>query len=331
MPRIQRSTNSSPSRRSPRETRARRPAGGLFGRKPVRVSRTPPPVLVRNEAVAPPMAVRKSRPGQNRRRVDVALNVPGAEVRLPSLPVVRIGWRILSALLTLALAGLLYFLWTSPTFHIEKPRITGLVRIPEADINTVVDVSDEPVFAINTNKIHADLQQAFPEMKAITVEVKLPATLAISVTERTPVIDWKMEDQEKWVDAEGIAFPPRGEVSGLIVVEGPSPYGPIDTAAAAKAAKEGKPLQFMSPVLVEAIQTLSTIAPQGTPIVYDKERGLGWKDERGWQAYFGMDLSDMDQKLKVYQALVDRLEQDGNTPSLISVEQVHAPYYRLEH
>jgi hypothetical protein len=62
--------------------------------------------------------------------------------------------------------------------------------------------------------------------------------------------------------------------------------------------------------------------------VYDPLRGFGWQDERGWQAYFGQ-VTDMEMKLKVYNALVSKLEQKGERPALISVEYVHTPYYRL--
>jgi hypothetical protein len=56
---------------------------------------------------------------------------------------------------------------------------------------------------------------------------------------------------------------------------------------------------------------------------------MGWKDGRGWDVYFG-EPQDMDMKLVVYQATVRRLESEGIQPVLISVEQVHAPYYRME-
>jgi hypothetical protein len=35
-------------------------------------------------------------------------------------------------------------------------------------------------------------------------------------------------------------------------------------------------------------------------------------------------------KMAVYQALVDQLKSEGIQPALISVEYVHAPYYRME-
>ena len=65
-------------------------------------------------------------------------------------------------------------------------------------------------------------------------------------------------------------------------------------------------------------------------LVYDSVHGLGWNDPKGWEVYFGSEDQDMEMKLTVYQALVDRLENEGIQPAMISVEYVHAPYYRME-
>ena len=70
--------------------------------------------------------------------------------------------------------------------------------------------------------------------------------------------------------------------------------------------------------------------PAETVLVYDSAHGLGWNDPNGWDVFFGVEDQDMDMKLLVYQALVDRLKSEGITPALISVEYLHAPYYRME-
>jgi hypothetical protein len=70
--------------------------------------------------------------------------------------------------------------------------------------------------------------------------------------------------------------------------------------------------------------------PADTLLVYDSEHGLGWNDPNGWEVFFGAEDQDMEMKLMVYQALVDRLQSEGIQPALISVEYVHAPYYRME-
>jgi hypothetical protein len=86
---------------------------------------------------------------------------------------------------------------------------------------------------------------------------------------------------------------------------------------------------LLSPETVRAIVALVKIAPQGTVLVYNADHGLGWKDSRGWEVFLG-EAVDMENKLRVYQAIVNRLAADNLTPALISVEYVHAPYYRLK-
>ena len=86
---------------------------------------------------------------------------------------------------------------------------------------------------------------------------------------------------------------------------------------------------FLSPEMVSAIMSMSAQAPAGTPLVYDAQHGLGWKDPQGWEVYFG-NVRDMGIKLKIYQALLKRLQEEGITPVLVSVEYIHSPYYRVE-
>jgi hypothetical protein len=57
---------------------------------------------------------------------------------------------------------------------------------------------------------------------------------------------------------------------------------------------------------------------------------LGWNDPNGWEVFFGSQGNDMNQKLAVYKSLVERLQSEGIQPALISVEYIHAPYYRME-
>lgn len=133
-----------------------------------------------------------------------------------------------------------------------------------------------------------------------------------------------------WVDAQGMSFPVRGEgdAASLVVVEasGPPPAPASDVSPEASA--WAKP--FMSVDLVSAVLLVHGFAPQGVTLIYDLEHGLGWEDPQGWQVYFGPDGSDMGQRLQVYQAIVSELTAQQITPALISVEHLHAPFYRME-
>jgi hypothetical protein len=83
--------------------------------------------------------------------------------------------------------------------------------------------------------------------------------------------------------------------------------------------------------MVAALDRMDNHAPKGVPIAYDPRHGLGWHDtKRDWDVYFGLDLSNIEEKLIVYDAIRQKMREDGISPAMISVEHVHAPYYRLE-
>jgi cell division protein FtsQ len=290
------------------------------GRKRVVAGHTPPPVLVRGVWTASPVQPQE-RP-KPRRRFDVSLNVPGAEVRLPALPTVRVGWRLASGLLTLLILALLAHLWSSPRYRVTEIEFAGLQRLTGTDVSTVLAIGGEPIFAVNASQIRQELKRAFPEFKAVSVKIGLPAKVAISVDERQPVIAWQQNGRVVWVDAEGVAFPPRGEPGALVPVN----------AQSAPPTRPGlaQDVALLDPEMVVTLQGMAARAPEGAMILYDAKHGLGWIDARGWFAYFGTNFDDMDMKLTVYQALADQLEQQGIRPAMVSVEHVHAPYYRLE-
>jgi hypothetical protein len=85
---------------------------------------------------------------------------------------------------------------------------------------------------------------------------------------------------------------------------------------------------FLDPAMVQAMATLYPYIPSGTPMVYDPEYGMGWQEARGWLVYFGQNTEDIPMKIRVYQAIVDRLTSQGITPTLISVEYLQAPFYK---
>lgn len=280
------------------------------------------PVLIRGGMANLPVKPRKLG-APPKRRYNVALNVPGAELHLPAIPAFNFSWRLVSGVLTGLLLILAVYLWTSPKYRVELVEVAGLQRLTVHDINTVVGISGQSIFSANPQQIKLALEQAFPELKAVSVKVSLPAQVVVKAQERQPVIAWNQDGREQWVDTEGMAFTPRGEAGALIVVEAKNSPPTIDKTSPMD-------LRFIKPEMVGVIGRMALNAPKNTPLLYDYEHGLGWTDPSGWQVYFGMDISDMEAKLLVYQALVSKLQKDGVQPVLISVEYLHAPYYRTE-
>jgi cell division protein FtsQ len=275
------------------------------------------------------MAVPARKRSQPRHRYDVALNFPGAEVRLPSLPVVRIGWRMASAILVILMGLSLYVLLETPAFQVDVVEVEGLERLTLEDINSALNMAGESIVKVDPEMVLADLQAVFPELASIQVRVVLPARVKLEVVERQPIISWVQDGEEKWLDAEGIAFQPRGEAGSLIRVEADG--SPLAFEAAPLTPEiiiEHKPM--LSAEMISTLQTMGPYVPEGAAILFSTEHGFGWQDPNGWQAFFGQDLSQIDQKLLVYQSLQESLRNDGIEPSLISVEFLNAPFYRTE-
>lgn len=305
-----------------------------------KVTKTPP-IITRARGVMPTRPMATSR---TRRRYDVSLGSPGAELRLPTVPTMRWSWRFVSGGLVLALLGALYALWTMPTFRVSAAQINGLQRISERDVNLVLGLTDTPMFVLQPDVMQKNLIEAFPEFSSAEVQLIWPNTVSVSVIERVPVLAWTAGGQTVWVDAQGMSFPVRGEgdAASLVVVEAEgAPPAPTGGAAASgtasfaelavvspQASAWSHPL--MSADLVSAVLLLRGFAPAGVTLLYDTEHGLGWSDPQGWQVYFGPDGTEMGQRLQVYQAMVAELNSQQIAPVLISVEHLHAPFYRMD-
>jgi cell division protein FtsQ len=287
-----------------------------------------PPILVRG-GVAAAASPSRRRGKNNRRRFDIALNSQGAEMRLPSIPSFGVGWRLLSALLIGALGFAIYSLWYSPMFTIDKIDVSGMVRLTNAEINSVADVIGKSIILVNPAKLETEMQKAFPELVNISVETEVPNIVKISFVERQPVLAWQQDEQTYWVDENGYAYAPHGEGGPSVTVQGSEllSSSPVmgDTLGDIEEEDQTLPVE-----LVNAILAVSHEVPENTPMVYDNQHGIGWTDPRGWQVYFGSTDEDISIKLKVYEKIFRRLKKAGIRPALISVEHLHAPYYRLE-
>jgi cell division protein FtsQ len=304
-----------------------------------------PPVISRGGMASVPLRQRvQTHP---RRQYYYSLNTTGAEVRLPALPAIHPGWRLLSGALVLGLAAALFLLWNFPLFQLSAARVVGAKRLSAHDINAVLDVAGLPAVEASPREMEDELLTAFPDLEAVDVRVGFPASLLVSVKERVPLIAWEQNGQTLWIDEQGVAFPPRGEPpENLLLVQAQA--DPVTLEPKADAAANGVSLPsitaahstlpggtavakpFLPPELIPGILAMKAEAPSGTALAYDPRYGLGWNDPKGWRVYFGFDKTDMGSKLIEYQAIVAKLEKDGIKPALISVQFIHAPFYRLE-
>jgi len=312
-----------------------------------------PPVLTRDAAMGEGWKNDKRRKDKHakgtRRRYDVALNTQGAEIRLPSLPRVHVGWRAVSFVLASTLLFVLYQFWDSPNYRVDAAQVHGEHLLTSSQINEALGVTGEIIFTLDASTMAHDLVDKYKEISAVSVRLEFPQTVLVTVTECTPVLIWFQDGELNMVDEEGMTFPPRDEITldGYPVVEasGAPPQlasdEPVETEPILPDFEEladelslglpasGKAKQLLSKEMVAAILFMADKAPANSQLIYDPEHGLGWRDQGDWIVYLG-DIQDIEMKLHVYEAILQHLKEANTRPTLISVEFVHAPYYELE-
>jgi hypothetical protein len=317
------------------------------------VTPAPPPVMARTQHAGATQPVRREAGRaykHGRRLYNVSLNpAQGAEMSLPALPRITLNWRVASCALVIVLGFALYQLWTSPDYRVDAARVTGLGRVTSNDVNTALGVTGKPVFTLDAHRLQSDLLAAFPEFNDAQVLVEIPNTVLITVTERLPVMVWLQEGKSYFVDKDGMTFPLRheGATGDLPLVDAagappgvvlPDKQGPslqevtiskITGVPLPGAPAPAKAAPLLSTEMVQSILLISEQAPAGAKLIYDPIHGLGWKDRRGWDVFLG-DEQEIAVKLSVYRSILDHLKGSENRPVIISVEYVHAPYYRLE-
>ena len=277
----------------------------------------------------------------NNRRKSVYLptGIPGSEVRLPSMPQFRITWRLLSGLIAIAMVILLYVMLNGDTFRINQVNLTGGIRVPAEEVKASLNVTGDSIIFVEPEQVEEQIIATFPDIKSAHVTVSMPNSLNVVIEERIPAILWhENEEQLFWIDQDGYTFTVRGEANLPIRVYSettpPQSLGYVDpvTLTDEQAAKEktSRNIAPIDPNFVSAIQKLNTIKPSDTPMIYNQKNGLGWRDPNGWQVFFGTSTEDIELKLNEYYHIVAAILDKNLQPVLISVEFLHAPYYRLE-
>jgi len=279
-----------------------------------------------------------------RHKVHVPLRSKGAELQLPAFPRLHLGWRLISgAIFIFSLAVVITFSSLN-TFKVSAINLEGAQRLNNDAINLQVGFINESIIKVKPGEVEAQILEAFPSLSRVRVSLGLPASVTIRVTERQPQVLWQQESQALWIDADGVMFPVRGEAEVLLTVvatndppAAPSPEKAEEEIDSGATNEELAPTSFeetaypkTTPEFVQGIIALKDYLPEGSHVQYEPQFGLGWQDPDGWAVYFGSDISNIDLKLAEYQTILAALKANNLTPALISVEFLHAPYYRLE-
>lgn len=306
-----------------------------------RAARTPA-VVVRGDTLSAARSIHQSSRSRVKRQYYYSLGASGAELRLPALPMINLGWKGISAIIAVFAALAIFALAFSPQFQVSDIKVEGISRLTVGDIEAVLGARGMQVVAFDTQTARTNLERAFPELSSIKIHVGLPAKITIKVTELQPAVAWSTGDTTYWIAANGVILPPRGEPGELLTIgsDGPPPLlalteteGQVAAASESQAATGTAPTDVwgrqIDPNTLKRMIDLQSMIPAESKLVYSSLNGLGWEEPSGLDVYIGHDLSDFDLKVSMYQSIMANLQQQGLQPhDMISVEFINAPFFR---
>ncbi|HUM72186.1 MAG TPA: FtsQ-type POTRA domain-containing protein [Chloroflexota bacterium] len=251
------------------------------------------------------------------------------------VPVAGIKQVVLSArwvsLLLLAMVVMaLVMIGQDEQFYVTTIPVDGANAIPAAEIVTASQLARQHIFAAEPPGAAAGIL-AVPGVLSATVTVQWPNQVHIQIKENSPTALWVEGSEQYWILADGRLLPARAHVLGLLMIEAEGKTATATAAATAVPAAENTTptadIAFVpTDVLAGALQ-LKALRPNIERLYYQPGNGLSYQDGRGWRAYFGSGL-DMEQKLVVYETIIEQLQSQGITPAYVSVANQARPFYR---
>lgn len=253
--------------------------------------------------VVPPVAKKRKR--RNRRRY--------------SLPITTVKKLVVSArwlsLILLAVCVWAFVLIGQETsFFLTSIPVTGNVTISTSDIVTKSGLAGNHIFGANPRDAAFRIGE-MPGVISATVMIEWPNRVDIRVAEDSPVALWEQDGKRYWINDSGLLIPARTEHTGLLLIQ-----SEIDEPIGEQA--------YVAKEVLEGALQLRELRPNIDKLSYQPGNGLSFQDGRGWLIYFGSGL-DMEQKLVVYETVVEELLSRATTPAYISVRNQAKPYYMV--
>lgn len=230
----------------------------------------------------------------------------------------KIQWRFFSSLILISLVIVLFLFFYSDAFYVRSISVGGLQYLTKEEIFAFADIANIHLFWIDPETVRANLLRS-PGVADARVTLSWPPNMVqILVEERQPVLVWEQNGVASWIELSGRMMAQREERANLVrvIAEGDAFGGPL-------AANETIPQD----VVAGALQ-LRELLPDVPAFRYHPNKGLGYKNENGWDIWFGTGIN-MPDKVLVYRAIAENLRARGIQPGEINVSNPTKPYYNV--
>lgn len=234
--------------------------------------------------------------------------------RLPlaSLKSVALSARWASVLVIAACVWALLTIAREDSFYLTSIPVEGARAFSASEIVATSGLANVHIFAADPNDAALRIGE-LPGINSAEVHLKWPNVVEIQVSESEPLALWKQNGRTFWIDEFGQLIPARANVPGLLLIE-----SELDDEAAEEA--------YVADDVLSGALRLRALRSNIEHLYYDPGNGLSYQDGRGWRAYFGSGLN-MEQKLVVYETVVEDLLERAVSPTYISVRNESKPYY----
>jgi hypothetical protein len=224
-------------------------------------------------------------------------------------------WRIVSLLIVLLLAAVLFVFFWADVFYVHSVAVGGLHYTTKEEVFALSGIANMHVFWVDPEAVRQAILRSPTVADAQVIVGWPPNMVQIVVEEREPAFVWEQAGVATWIDLQGRVMRQREDRPDLVrVIAENSLEGPM-----------GPNTQLDEAIVSGALQ-LHALMPDLSFLRYDPIKGLGYQDAGGWQVWFGVG-TDMPEKVSIYNTIVDNLKSRGIQPGEVNVVNPDAPYY----
>jgi POTRA domain, FtsQ-type len=270
--------------------------------------------VARPRRQARPSPAKKARPQVKRRpKADV---IPGRRPIRWS----KVTLKVLAFLILVGSIGLIAYGFTAPDFYVYQAAVSGAHHLSAEQLYLAAGIHEQSIFWVRPARVEQSLGQ-INGIKSVKVSCSLPARVRIAVTEREPVVMWRLRMQNKdwWLDEEGEVLPYHGDVNNTVfVVDSSTPH-----------LQEGDRIKPEG--AVASILQLAAALPGVNVFYYQADQGFSFihKSADGiqqWPVLVGTS-EDLSHKIQILQKLTEYLAAHSIQPRYIDVRWADHPVY----
>lgn len=228
---------------------------------------------------------------------------------------VFVSWRVFSGLIVVSLATVLFLFFSADAFYVRSIAVGGLRYLTKEEVFALSGVANMHIFWIDPAEVRANILRS-PTIADASVYVGWPPQMIqVVIQEREPAAVWEQAGLATWIDLQGRVMRQWEDRPDLIrILADTLTDGPLS------------PEMSIAPAVVNGALQLQELLPQEDVLRFHPDKGLGLKDERGWDAWFGVG-TDMPEKILIYNAIVANLQARGVQPSEVNIVNPDAPFY----